>query len=108
MASSASSDKLSKGEGTTSLVAVATCEDDANPGNNMDIVNLGGDGGSTSPPPPNGYAVAGAATYATNCAACHGVDARGTSLGPNIVRRSASDVLEAMREGERESQCSAP
>jgi mono/diheme cytochrome c family protein len=85
-------------EGTTSLVAVATCDDDANPGNNMDSEHLGDD--DAAPPPASGYAVAGAATYATNCASCHGVDARGTSLAPDILRRSASDVLEAMREGE--------
>jgi cytochrome c553 len=87
-------------EGTTSLVAVATCDDDGNPGNNIDSEHVGDDDGGTAPPPVNGYALAGAATFATNCASCHGVDARGTSLGPNIVHRSASDILEAMREGE--------
>jgi mono/diheme cytochrome c family protein len=65
----------------------------------MDSVLVGGDGGA-APPPANAYALAGAATYATNCASCHGADARGTSLGPNVLHRSASDVLEAMREGE--------
>ena len=88
-------------EGTTSLVAVATCDDDANPGNNIDSEHVGGDdGGTTTPPPASGYALAGAATYATNCASCHGVDGRGTSLAPNILHRSTSDILEAMREGE--------
>ena len=88
-------------EDATSLVAVATCDDDANPGNNIDSEHVGGDdGGTTTPPPASGYALAGAATYATNCASCHGVDGRGTSLAPNILHRSASDILEAMREGE--------
>jgi len=87
-------------EGTTSLVAVATCDDDGNPGNNIDSEHVGDDDGGTAPPPVSGYALAGAATFATNCASCHGVDARGTSLGPNIVHRSASDILDAMREGE--------
>lgn len=84
-------------EGTTSLVAVATCDEDANPGNDIDVEYVGD---PASAPPANAYAVAGAASYATNCASCHGTDARGTTLAPTILHRSASDVLEAMREGE--------
>jgi mono/diheme cytochrome c family protein len=94
--------------GTTSLVALATCDHDDIPGNNMDEEPVGDDsspGGSTGgttggTPGPSAAAIAGKATYDANCIQCHGADARGTSSGPRIVGRSAGDVLEAVREGE--------
>jgi len=94
--------------GTTTLVAVASCDDDGNPGNNIAGVDVsghdgGGDddgGGTTVPPAANAVVLAGAATYSANCATCHGVDANGTKLAPRIVGRSAGSVLEAIREGE--------
>jgi len=38
---------------------------------------------SSSPPDP----IKGAALFATNCAACHGQDARGTDHGPPLIHR---------------------
>jgi len=89
--------------GATTLVAVATCAQDDNPGNNMDTVvvgtgTVGGDGGTIGTHSPS--AVAGAATYSANCASCHGAAAQGTRLAPRILGRSAGDVYEAVREGE--------
>jgi mono/diheme cytochrome c family protein len=95
--------------GATSLVAVANCATDDNPGNNMDTVVIGdgGTGGGTGGGSTGGTigthspsAVAGAATYSANCASCHGAAAQGTRLAPRILGRSAGDVYEAVREGE--------
>jgi mono/diheme cytochrome c family protein len=80
------------------LVAVAACDDDQNPGNNIASVPVtGGD------PPPvivDPAVLAGAATYSTNCASCHGADARGTRSGPSVLHEDADEIYEAMREGE--------
>ena len=43
------------------------------------------------PTPVTGDAVAGAITYVSNCAACHGVNGTGGS-GPNIMGTSAADI----------------
>jgi mono/diheme cytochrome c family protein len=91
--------------GTTSLVAVAACDDDDNPGNNIAGVEVpegddDGPAGTPVPPAANASALAGAATYAANCASCHGADAKGTQFAPPILHRSAGSVLEALREGE--------
>jgi mono/diheme cytochrome c family protein len=86
--------------GATSLIAVADCETDDNPGNNMDTVIVGATSGDGTVGSHLTSAVAGAATYSANCASCHGAAAQGTRLGPRILGRSAGDVLEAVREGE--------
>ena len=42
----------------------------------------------------------GKTTYGTNCAACHGADGGGTSLGSNIKsENNASDLLQVVLEG---------
>lgn len=103
--------------GTNELIAVADCDDDENPGNNMDGAPVhdadddhdgdddeGDDddeGGSGTVTPPSTAAVlAGAATYATNCASCHGVLGEGGTARKRLVGESAHELLEAMREGE--------
>jgi mono/diheme cytochrome c family protein len=94
----------------TSLVAVANCATDDNPGNNIDTVIVGTPpvgGGTTGGGTTGGTigthspsAIAGAATYSSNCASCHGAAAQGTRLAPRILGRSASSVYEAVREGD--------
>ena len=42
-----------------------------------------GDPDTSSGPLPNGVASRGEALYGSNCAACHGVDLRGTDDGPS-------------------------
>jgi mono/diheme cytochrome c family protein len=37
----------------------------------------------------------GAALYADTCAGCHGVDAMGTPIAPNIVGKTAQDIINA-------------
>jgi quinol---cytochrome-c reductase cytochrome c subunit len=52
-----------------------------------------------------GDAARGGALYATNCASCHGADARGADLGTNLVGRPvllrAHDFREVLRQGLR-------
>lgn len=38
--------------------------------------------------------------YATFCAACHGIDLRGTALGPDIAGESRSEVFKVVRYGD--------
>ena len=77
------------------VVATATLSGavDAFPSDNTVSVPLGRGGQS-------GDASLGASLYSTNCASCHGADARGTASGPWIRGRSAGDVNEAIHEGE--------
>ena len=98
--------------GTGALVAVAHGEEsDDNPGNNLSAEHIehegdddddeGGQSGSGSGTgTTNGYAIAGAATYSTNCASCHGADAKGGTSGEKLLGESARSLLEAIREGE--------
>jgi len=79
--------------GTTSLVAVASCAGDGQPGNDVDRESFGEPSGSP-------YPTAGAALFAASCASCHGADARGTPQAPALLGRSAGDVYEAVHEGE--------
>ncbi len=102
--------------GTTELIAVADCDDDENPGNNMDGAAVhdsddhdsddgdeddhdDGDSGTVTPPLLS-EVLAGASTYATNCASCHGVLGDGGTSGERLVGEDAHELLEAMREGE--------
>lgn len=54
---------------------------------------------------PAANADAGAATYATHCATCHGATAQGADLGPNLVERPvllrAQEYTAILREGRR-------
>jgi len=103
----------------SSLVAVASCATDDNPGNNIDTVPVSGtpsgdDDGSTTGGGSNSgggtttggtgthspSAIAGAATFSANCASCHGALAQGTNRAPRILGRSANGVYEALQEGD--------
>lgn len=85
------------------LIAVAECEVDDNPGNNLAGIPVVGwtDPGTGDPPPtPIDPAIlAGAATCSAGCAVCHGADGRGPSAGPNLLHRSAGDLYESLQKG---------
>lgn len=53
---------------------------------------------TTTPPPPT--FTTGDQVYATFCAACHGIDLRGTALGPDIAGESRSEVFKVVRFGD--------
>lgn len=88
----------------TSLIAVAECDPDDDPGNNMSNVTVVGGtapgGGGEPPPPPVDPAIlAGAATYSMHCAVCHTPDGTGSRSGPRILDRSANEIYQAFRDG---------
>ena len=53
---------------------------------------------TTTTPPPT--FTTGDQVYATFCAACHGIDLRGTALGPDIAGESRSEVFKVVRFGD--------
>ena len=52
-------------------------------------------------PPPQSRPSTGSAQFATNCAICHGGDARGGERGPSLLgaRRSKKQILQIIRSG---------
>jgi mono/diheme cytochrome c family protein len=90
-------------EGVSEVTVTATLfgKADERPWDNQASADLGtGTGGGGGGTVSLTGAQRGMALYTGNCAVCHGADARGGTSGEGLRGRSASDILEAIREGE--------
>ncbi|MCG3134796.1 MAG: hypothetical protein HMLKMBBP_02177 [Planctomycetes bacterium] len=84
--------KVAVPAGATALAAGAWLPGDGMPGSNYVRVSLSGS--------RLAYPAAGGATWAAQCASCHGAQGEGSSKGPRVRGEDADEIAEVVRKGE--------